>query len=141
VIAVDTNVLIRILVDDAGAEEQMKIARKLIADSGVVYVPQIVQVESVWVLESAYSFDKASVSKALEHLLQHPQFALQSQDCFSHALESFKNSSADFSDCLILAESTAQKARLATFDKKLGRLKGAVRLQRDSVAYPVKEKL
>jgi HK97 family phage major capsid protein len=32
---VDTNVLIRILVDDAGAEEQMKIARKLIADSGV----------------------------------------------------------------------------------------------------------
>jgi predicted nucleic acid-binding protein len=38
-IAVDTNVLIRILVDDPGATLQMQSARALLAKSKVVYVP------------------------------------------------------------------------------------------------------
>ena len=126
--SVDTNVLVRILVDDAGAVEQMEKARALLAASGTVYVTQIVQVELVWVLESAYGFDKASVCRALDHIQHHQQFSLQSLDCFNAALDSFKKNSADFSDCLILAESVLQQSKLATFDKKLGRLKGVERL-------------
>jgi predicted nucleic-acid-binding protein len=57
-IAVDTIVLIRIVVDDSAAVLQMQAARALLAKSDVLYVPQIVQVETVWVLESAYGFDK-----------------------------------------------------------------------------------
>jgi predicted nucleic-acid-binding protein len=123
-IAVDTNVLIRILVDDPGAALQMQSSRALLAKSGIVYVPQIVQVETVWVLESAYCFDKPSICKILEHLLKHPQFQLQSMEAFEPALALFKQHSADFSDCLILTESTRQNLQLFTFDKKLGRLKG-----------------
>ena len=46
-IAVDTNVLVRILVDDPGAVLQMQSARNLLAQSGVLFVPQIVQVAEV----------------------------------------------------------------------------------------------
>lgn len=124
-IAVDTNVLIRILVDDPGAEVQMKSARDLLAKSAVMYVPQIVQVETVWVLESAYSFDKPAICKVLDHLQQHPQFQLQAAESFESAVTLFRQHSADFSDCLILTESTKQQLKLFTFDKKLTRLKGA----------------
>ena len=125
-IAVDTNVLIRILVDDPDAALQMQSARALLAKSEVVYVPQIVQVETVWVLESAYCFDKSAICKILDHLLYHPQFQLQAADSFKSAVTLFNQHSADFSDCLILTESTSQKLQLFTFDKKLSRLKGAV---------------
>ena len=124
-IAVDTNVLIRILVDDPGASLQMQAARALLANSEALYVPQIVQVETVWVLESAYGIDKPSICKILDHLLHHPQFQLQSVESFTSAVTLFRKHSADFSDCLILTESTTQQLQLYTFDKKLGRMKGA----------------
>ena len=124
-IAVDTNVLIRILVDDPGASEQMQAARALLADSNVLYVPQIVQVETVWVLESAYDFDKTSMCRILDHLLSHPQFQLQSAESFHAAVALFRKHAADFSDCLILTVSLANNLILHTFDKKLGRMKGA----------------
>jgi predicted nucleic-acid-binding protein len=128
-IAVDTNVLIRILVDDSDAALQMQSARALLATSDVLYVPQIVQVEIVWVLESAYNFDKTDVCKVLEHLLKHPKFELQSVSSFESAFKLFRQHAADFSDCLILTESARQNLQLFTFDKKLGRLKGAQTLQ------------
>lgn len=124
-IAVDTNVLVRILIDDPGAAFQMQAARALLANSEVLYVPQIVQVETVWVLETAYDFDKPAICKILEHLLLHPQFQLQSAEFFSSAVTLFRKHTADFSDCLILTEATTQHLQLYTFDKKLGRMKGA----------------
>ena len=68
-IAVDTNVLIRILVDDSDAALQMQSARALLATSDFLYVPQIVQVEIVWVLESAYNLVRiAEVLQCLNNL-------------------------------------------------------------------------
>lgn len=123
-IAVDTNVLIRILVNDSDAVQQMERSRALLTETEVLFVSQIVQVETVWVLESAYGFDKSSICKILEHLQHHSQFQLQSADSFAAAFSLFRQHSADFSDCLILTESTRQNMKLYTFDKKLARLKG-----------------
>jgi predicted nucleic-acid-binding protein len=50
VIAVDTNVLVRLPVDDSQAPAQVSAARKLLKDKGPAFVSQIVQVETVWVL-------------------------------------------------------------------------------------------
>jgi predicted nucleic acid-binding protein len=54
-IAIDTNILIRLLVDDKGQPEQVEAAWKQVKKEGAVFIPQIVQVETVWVLESAYN--------------------------------------------------------------------------------------
>ena len=76
-IAVDTNVLVRIMVDDQGASEQMLAARQLAREAGTLFVSQIVQVETVWVLQSAYKFDKAALLNILEDLRNHPGVLLE----------------------------------------------------------------
>jgi predicted nucleic-acid-binding protein len=47
VIAVDTNVLVRILIEDPGQPEQVQAARALASQTRKVYVPLIVMVECV----------------------------------------------------------------------------------------------
>ena len=123
-IAVDTNVLVRILVDDPGQSGQAQAARRIASEAAQLFVPQIVQVEMVWVLQSAYGMNKSDVIRALDHLLHNRAFELQAEDHFLEALGLFKDANIDFADCLILAESQAVKAPLVTFDKKLGRLSG-----------------
>lgn len=121
-IAVDTNVLVRLLIDDPSAPEQMELAKALLKKSRQVFVPQIVQVELVWVLESAYGFDKAAVITLLKHLQQSPAFVLQQEAQFDAALMYFESQRADFSDCLILSACLESKHQLFTFDKKLARI-------------------
>jgi predicted nucleic-acid-binding protein len=123
-IAVDTNVLVRILVDDPDQSGQVQAARNIASEAVQVFVPQIVQVEMVWVLQSAYGMNKADIARALDHLLHNRAFELQAEDHFLEALGQFKNTNIDFADCLILAESQAVKSPLVTFDKKLARLSG-----------------
>ncbi len=123
-IAVDTNVLVRLLVNEPTDQGQIELAKTLLREAGQVYVPQIVQVELVWVLETAYGFDKASVLLSLHHLEIHRAFVLQHPLLFAEALACFRNSNADFSDCLILAESREHGCELASFDRRLGKLDG-----------------
>ncbi len=124
-LAVDTNVLVRVLVDDPGAQKQCAAARQLVGDSTAIYISQIVQVETIWVLESAYRFDREAVTSALTGLARNEAFVLQRREVFVEALHEMSISAVDFSDCLILTEARAEKADLATFDKKLGKLPGS----------------
>ena len=71
-IAVDTNVLVRILVDDPGQPVQTSAARMLASEAGEVYVPLIVMVETVWVLESGYRLAKDAVVRARSPVARLP---------------------------------------------------------------------
>jgi len=118
-IAVDTNVLVRALVDDPGEPRQTAVARARLKQAKQVYVPQIVQVEMVWVLEVAHGLTKEEILAVLEHLRDNAAFQMQNHDQFDAALGEYKSGSADFADYLILAESKARAASLLTFDKRL----------------------
>lgn len=120
-IAIDTNVLIRVIVEDTGQIEQTKIARELVKNAQKVYVTQIVQVECTWVLAKVYKIDKPSLLTVLNHLLVNPDYILQRSETFITALDLFRQSQADFADCLILAESQHAETILYTFDKRLGK--------------------
>jgi predicted nucleic-acid-binding protein len=121
VIAIDTNVLVRVIVEDTGQPEQTEIARELVKNARQVYITQIVQVELTWVLAKVYKIGKVSLVTVLEHLLNNPDYILQRSDIFEAALNLFRQSQADFADCLILAESQHAKTILHTFDKRLGK--------------------
>jgi predicted nucleic-acid-binding protein len=123
-IAVDTNVLVRLLIDDPSAPEQIDLAKSLLKKARQVFVPQIVQVEVVWVLESAYGYDKAAVITVLKHLQRSVVYVLQQPSQFDEALVNFENNPADFSDYLIFAACLESQHQLFTFDKKLARLDG-----------------
>jgi predicted nucleic-acid-binding protein len=126
VIAIDTNVLVRILVDDPGQPAQVATARSLASHANQVFVPLVVQVELVWVLESGYRLDKPSVIEALEHLETNHAFTLEDDATCRSALALYRSSSADYADCVILAACRHRGLPLHTFDKRLGRLQGAV---------------
>ena len=121
-VAVDTSVLVRILIDDEAQRGQVVKARSFAKKVGSVFVSQIVQIELVWVLEAAYRFPHQQVLSILEHLFENSAFVLQNEDEFSTGLKVFKTEHKDFSDCLIYAESLTKKCELVTFDKKFSRL-------------------
>lgn len=124
-LAVDTNVLARVLVDDPAALDQCRSARNAVSEAGEVFISQVVQIETVWVLASAYGLGKAKLQSTLGAIASHPAFHLQRPEMFAAALQHYLAGHADFADCMILAESTNAGHELATFDRKLGKLPGA----------------
>ena len=125
-LAVDTNVLVRVLARDDAA--QAAAASQFIAPGA--WVSHLVLAETVWVLESVYDRTPAQLMDALQLLLAHECLVLQDADTVAAALESFRHRPAlGFSDCLVLA--IARKAGhtpLGTFDKGLARLPGVQKL-------------
>jgi predicted nucleic-acid-binding protein len=128
VISVDTNVLVRALVDDPAEVTQVRAARACMRKAKQVFVPQIVQAELVWVLESAYKLPKRDVIGVLEEIAGNLAFQLQQRESFDHALQAWRSGGADFADYLILAESDAIGCPLHSFDRKLGRARGVVQV-------------
>jgi predicted nucleic-acid-binding protein len=122
VISLDTNVLVRLFVDD-GSHQQIKIARETALAAKQVFITQIVQVELIWVLSEAYHFDKSQILQVLYELHENAAFILQSAHPFFQAVKQFEVSNADFSDCLVLMESK-QSANIPvyTFDKRFAKL-------------------
>lgn len=130
-LAVDTNVLIRVLVDDPGSKAQSAAARKAVAAAGTVFVPQVVQVECVWVLQSVFGLGRKELARQLTLLAANPAYRLQNADSFVRALELFSETGGDFADCMILVEAGNAGCELLTFDRKLVRRDGVRLVARD----------
>ena len=125
-LALDTNVLVRLLVRDDATQA-------VAADAAIAkgaWVSQLVLAEAVWVLDAVYERTPKQLIAALDLLLAHENLVLQDADGVAAALAQFRARPAlGFSDCLVLE--IARKAGhlpLATFDKALGRLPGTHRL-------------
>lgn len=115
--AIDTNVLVRIIIQDD--EVQMKKAVKYVEECGDVFISLIVLCEFSWVVTSVYEFDKHNLLDVIENILRTEQFSVQEPDSVREALNEYKKSNADFSDCLIGAIAKNHRcANVATFDKR-----------------------
>lgn len=118
-IALDTNVLVRVFVNDPDNIHQNDLARKLINQYEWIYISQIVQVELVWVLDRRYKFHKNEIIKLLETLANHQGFILENKERFLNALMLYKNNHADFSDYLIYQYAQDNECQFFSFDKNL----------------------
>lgn len=121
--AVDTNLLVRLLVRDNAA--QVKAAESFIEHGA--WISHLVLAETIWVLDAVYDRGPAQLIKAIDFLLDHKQRAIQDADVVRAALACFRaRPSLGFSHCLVLE--VARKAGhtpLGTFDKSLAKLDGA----------------
>ncbi|MGQ0510463.1 MAG: type II toxin-antitoxin system VapC family toxin [Betaproteobacteria bacterium] len=125
-IALDTNVLVRFLVNDDPA--QARRARALI-ETKPVFVPVTVLLETEWVLRGGYRLPRADVVRLLRGLLGLPEVATEDPQRVARALQ-WHEAGIDFADALHLAGS-AWAERFATFDEKLvkaGKKLGTVRV-------------
>ena len=121
-LAVDTNVLLRLLVDDPDAPAQCARARARVRDEQRVFVPFIALVETIWVLRESYGFSKAQILEVFRKLLENELYEVANGKVFGDALTTFLGVNVDFADCAIHAEARRADADLLTFDRKLQRL-------------------
>lgn len=121
-IAVDTNVLVRYLVED-DADQTERAARLIESALGRgerVFVSQLVACKTVWVLVGGYGFSRTEVASVLRALLAARQVVIEQSDEVRAALEGFEGGPADFADYLILERGRAAGCEsLASFDRKL----------------------
>ncbi|RPI45718.1 MAG: PIN domain-containing protein [Betaproteobacteria bacterium] len=124
--AVDTNILVRLLVRDNPAH--VEAAEEFVAPGA--WVSHLVLAETLWVLDAVYERGPTQLATAIDLLLDHQNLTLQDADIVRAALVHFRaRPSLGFSDCLVLE--TTRKAGhlpLGTFDKTLARLEGAQRV-------------
>ena len=126
-IAVDTNVLLRLLVgDDASqAAKARRLFDRADAEQKSIWVSDTVLVELVWTLARAYSRDRTDIVKALRSLSSHATVVLESAAAVRDAIDAFERGRADFADCLLAMK--AQSAgcdEVATFDRGIKGLPG-----------------
>jgi predicted nucleic-acid-binding protein len=124
-IAIDTNVLIRLVVDDPNEKQQSQLARGLLNQYGQAWVSAIVLIETVWVLQSRYKLTKEQLIIVIEKIIQHPRIHFDNTASVDNALTLYSACNAGFADCTILNEAKNKQLVLHTFDPKLSRLHGA----------------
>ena len=120
--AIDTNVLVRVLINDD--QIQAYKAVKLIGNNAPVFVSEIVLCETIWVLQSRYGFNKAQLISAIEKVLKIKELHIEHNDAMWSAFHEFQYIAADFSDCVIGAVAKHHGcSAVSTFDKNAAKSK------------------
>jgi predicted nucleic-acid-binding protein len=118
VIAVDTNVLVRLIVDDDA--DQVRRARALITGQDRIFVSRTVVLEVGWILASRrYQLARETIVAALRALLEVSNFEVEDLDAVVLAIKWYEKG-MDFGDAMHLA-STERLGAFATFDRGLHR--------------------
>jgi predicted nucleic-acid-binding protein len=127
VYALDTNVLVRLLVADdpvQAAQAERFIVREQRAGSPVL-VSLMVVLEAEWVLRSRYALSKAAIADALSALLDTEAIEVEDEGSLARALHRWRESGGGFVDCLLNERHLALGARATvTFDRQAAKRTG-----------------
>ena len=90
----------------------------------MLFVPVVVVLETIWVLESAYGISRQEIIASINDLLSMPILTFETQPAVQKFIVSARKNNLDLSD-LLLAHSAAHSycAKVYTFDKKASRFK------------------
>lgn len=113
-IAIDTNVLLRYLLDDDKA--QSKAASALINGEEKVLITDVVLAEAIWTLKGKrYDLEKESIINVIHSLFEEPNIRFESGQVVWRAVNDYKNAKpiksggkrkeADFPDALVVNKS------------------------------------
>jgi predicted nucleic-acid-binding protein len=116
VIAVDTNVLVRLVTNDDRVQSP-RAAELFIRED--VFISKTVLLETEWVLRAAYELSSAAIRGAFERLTAVPSVTVEDSPAVARAL-TWYSAGMDFADALHLAGSGASTS-FATFDRPLSK--------------------
>lgn len=123
----DTNVLVRWLMDDDPRQsaEVLKRFESVRAAGSRLFVPGTVALELEWVLRSCYGFDKQTILRTFNALLETQEIDWSSEEALERALHLFRQGNVEFADCLHAGEcASANSTPMLSFDAKAARLPG-----------------
>lgn len=102
-IGLDTNILVRYLTQD-DPDNSRKAAHEIekgLSAGEMFFIADIVMCELVWVLETAYGYDRREIVPVLENILRTKQFHFENKDLLWNSLADYRNKKGDFADHLI----------------------------------------
>jgi predicted nucleic-acid-binding protein len=117
VIAIDTNVLVRLLVNDDEAQGSRARAAFEVED---IWIGKTVLLETFWVLRSVYDFDDTAIARAIEGALGLPRVQVEDAERVKLALAAVADG-IDIADALHVAPTPGDARAFATFDRDLAR--------------------
>jgi len=112
-IAIDTNIVIRYVVDDNPAQTSRS---RQIIDEQHVFVSVTVALEVEWVLRSIYRFNREEIIKTFLTFAGMPTVTIEDEDIVAEALDLFAQG-MDFADALHLLKAQHCE-KFVTFDRK-----------------------
>ena len=123
-IAIDTNALIRMLIEDD--ERQAKAVQNIVIfaekNKTQILILNEVLIETVWVLESVYKCTRKDISQFLETLISTSIYTFTDLPVISRAVHQYKKS-GDFADLLIIGQEKKHNAKIFfSFDIKLQKI-------------------
>ncbi len=124
--ALDTNVLIRFLVGDdtIQAQKVYDLFKRAEAGKEQFWVPLMVVLEMIWVLESVYDIPRKEIIGALHELLSMPILKFESFSALKNFVAAARESTFDLSDILIAHSAKSHGCDcVLTFDKKASEFK------------------
>ena len=118
-IALDTDLVLRILLDDD--PKQSAAARKVWLDARrrgkAIFISDIVLVDVAWALESRHGLSRGEVADVLLRVFETELVAVSNSAALDRALASYRTGRAGFADYLIREQARAMGAeRVVTFD-------------------------
>lgn len=129
-IALDTNVLLRLLTGDDPV--QAEAARKLITTltpAAPAFVARESMQELVWVLERTIGIGRAEIVAAVEGLLGLEVLSIECSDRVTIAITRYAAGGPGFADQMIMLAAGDAGATLMTFDQRLAKRPGAALME------------
>ena len=122
--AIDTNVLVRFLVNDDRVQSAK--VRQLFAiaerERAMFYVPLLVLLKTIWVLESAYQVKRSDMIETIAELLLVPVLQFEQREAVQSMLAIVADAPLDLPDALIAQSALYQGCdSVLTFDQKAAR--------------------
>ncbi|MCP5246859.1 MAG: type II toxin-antitoxin system VapC family toxin [Burkholderiales bacterium] len=118
---VDTNILVRFLVGDdkAQAKKVYAIFKKAEADRQTLFVPFVVVVELIWVLESVYQIARTDIVDSVNALLSMSILKFEHHMTLQQWVSATQTNKHDLADLLIVFCARDQGCEsVIIFDKK-----------------------
>jgi predicted nucleic-acid-binding protein len=121
-IALDTNVLVRLVLQDD--ERQSRAAEQVVTrarrSNTALFLSDIVLCELVWVLTRRVGLSRGAIADALEQLLRTELMVVADAAALDAALGAYRDGRGDFADYLIREQARAAEAsEVVTFDRAL----------------------
>jgi predicted nucleic-acid-binding protein len=119
--AIDTNILVRFLTgdDERQAKKVYSIFKKAESEKIELFVPLLVVLEMIWILESVYETARAEILDAIGDLLLMPIFKFDQQPAIQQFIHSAQGNKYDLSDLLIAHSAKINGCEaVLTFNKK-----------------------
>ena len=130
-IALDTNIVLRLLVRDelTQAETAERLISSLTPENRGLICREAMM-ELIWVLERVYEYSKIDIGEAVLDLIASSDLEIENHEDVTRCLYRYMQGGVDFADLMILASADHQRATpLYTFDRKLARMDGAILLE------------